>query len=70
MNSKSKNFEKARKALNPNNQFIFDNFLAFKRKCESISNYKLAKCYQKILKSLSKYPLPLLSGKIMYKVKI
>ena len=57
-----KNSKNVRSAKNEQNQFIYDKFDALRKAAQMRNNKNIVNCYAKILRSLEKYPLPLLSG--------
>lgn len=60
--------KKGRCAKNENNQFIYEKFEKMKRASEARGNMNGYHCYNKILKTLEKYPMPILSGNNLFSV--
>ncbi len=54
-----------RSAKNDQNQFIYDKFDALRKAALMKNNKNIVSCYAKILRSLEKYPLPILSGTLL-----
>jgi len=64
--SQPKTSRKVRSSKNDANQFIYDKFDALRKAAMMRNNKNVVNCYAKILRSLEKYPLPILSGLIFY----
>jgi len=60
--SQPKTSRKVRSAKNEANQFIYDKFDSLRKAAMMRNNKNVVNCYAKILRSLEKYPLPILSG--------
>jgi len=59
---RSKTTKKARSAKNEQNQHIYDKFDILRKSAMMKNNKNMMNCYAKILRSLEKYPMPILSG--------
>jgi hypothetical protein len=54
---------KTDKPKNEQNQFIYDKFIQMRDSAAKHNNKGALFCYIKIIKSMEKYPLPIMNGK-------